>query len=241
MTTLTFILGMERFNAHVWAEVERLLQAGGAPVRLLRFNDDHVERQDPALAAAIAESEVVFITLINTRQNAEWLAGQLDRHPPKAVFVFESMPEAMALNRVGDYRVKGGKSALPKPMQLVLKLITQGRDEDTLYAYTKLSKISAKLLPFMPAKLHDFRTWLSTPAASLAALRRSAPHPSCCGSRRAASCSTRAGMRPCWRTATPGRPRSGTALPTCWAGARSAIVWSRGCSIRPPLRLCWMR
>lgn len=161
MTTLTFIAGMERFNAHVWDAVTQALQAGGVNIRLLRFNDDHVERRDPAPAAAIAEADVVFITLINMRANADWLTEQLGHANPRAVFAFESMPEVMALNRVGSYRVQGGKGSLPKPMQLVLKLLTQGREEDTLYAYTKLTKITSKLLPLMPAKLHDFRTWLS--------------------------------------------------------------------------------
>ncbi|KPV47850.1 magnesium chelatase, partial [Kouleothrix aurantiaca] len=118
-------------------------------------------RRDPALAAAIAEADVLFVTLINTRASADWLAEQIARAQPRAVFAFESMPEVMALNRVGAYRVQGGKGSLPKPMQLVLKLLTQGREEDTLYAYTRLTKITARLLPLMPAKLHDFRTWLS--------------------------------------------------------------------------------
>ncbi|MFN8500346.1 cobaltochelatase subunit CobN [Kouleothrix sp.] len=161
MATLTFIAGMERFNAHVWDEVAQALRAGGVGARLLRFNDDHVERRDPALAQAIGESDVVFVTLINMRSQADWLAEQIGQASPRAVFAFESMPEVMALNRVGEYRVQGGKGSLPKPMQLILRLLTQGREEDTLYAYTKLTKITAKLLPLMPAKLHDFRTWLS--------------------------------------------------------------------------------
>lgn len=39
MKTLTFILGMERFNAHIWEEVERNLRQSGVAVRLLRFHD----------------------------------------------------------------------------------------------------------------------------------------------------------------------------------------------------------
>ncbi|MBK9710682.1 MAG: magnesium chelatase subunit H [Kouleothrix sp.] len=161
MINLTFITGMERFNAHLWSDVERRLRAGGVDVRIMRFHDGHVEQRDPALARAIAGADVLFITLINMRDQAAWLAEQLARSRAKTVFAFESMPEVMELTRVGEYRVAGGKSALPKPMQMILKLITRGRDEDTLYAYTKLTKISAKLLPLMPAKLKDFRTWLS--------------------------------------------------------------------------------
>jgi magnesium chelatase subunit H len=162
MITLTLILGMERFNAHVWREVERRLREGGVDVRIRRFHDGHVEARDPALTQAIAEADALFITLINMREYAVWLAERIERSRAKAIFAFESMPEVMALTRVGEYRVSGGgKSSLPKPMQMLLRLITRGRDEDTLYAYTKLTKISAKLLPLMPPKLKDFRTWLS--------------------------------------------------------------------------------
>jgi magnesium chelatase subunit H len=161
MATITMILGMERFNAHIWSEVERSLRADGVDVQLLRFHDGHVERRDPELVAAIARADALFITLINMHEQAAWLAEQTHQHQPPVVFAFESMPEVMALTRVGEYRVSGGRGAMPKPMQMVVKLLTRGRDEDTLYAYTKLSKITAKLLPLMPAKLHDFRTWLS--------------------------------------------------------------------------------
>ncbi|PJF24076.1 MAG: magnesium chelatase, partial [Phototrophicales bacterium] len=115
-----------------------------------------------ALADAIAQADVLFITLINMREQAQWLKEQIEHADPKIVFAFESMPEVMALTRVGEYRVQnGGRASMPKPMQAVLRLMTRGREEDTLYAYTKLTKITAKLLPLMPPKLKDFRTWLS--------------------------------------------------------------------------------
>ncbi len=162
MKTLTFILGMERFNAHIWEEVERNLRQSGVAVRLLRFHDGHVEQRDPALADAIRQADVLFITLINMREQAEWLKAQIDQAGVATVFAFESMPEVMALTRVGEYRVQsGGRASMPKPMQAVLRLMTRGREEDTLYAYTKLTKLTAKLLPLMPPKLKDFRTWLS--------------------------------------------------------------------------------
>jgi magnesium chelatase subunit H len=161
MITLTFVLGMERFNAHIWEEVGELLRAGGIDARIHRFHDGHVAERDPALVEAIAKADVLFVTLINMREQAEWLAEQVQRAGTKTVFAFESMPEVMALTRVGEYRVTGAKGAMPKPMQALVRLITRGRDEDTLYAYTKLSKLTAKLLPLMPPKLKDFRTWLS--------------------------------------------------------------------------------
>lgn len=162
MTNLTFILGMERFNTHIWSEVEQNLRNDRLDVRLQRFHDGHVAEQDPALEQAIAQADVLFITLINMREYAEWLGQMIERYQPKTVFAFESMPEVMGLTRVGAYRVSGGgRAAMPRPMQAILKLITRGRDEDTLYAYSKLSKLTSKLLPLMPPKLSDFRTWLS--------------------------------------------------------------------------------
>jgi len=162
MPTITMINGMERFNAHVWREVSALLQKDSVAVRILRFHDGHVHTQDEALAKAIAEADVVFISLINDRDDADWLTAQLKRSRVKTVFAYESMPEVMSLTQVGDYRIDSSKnSGMPKPMQAILRLITKGRDEDTLYAYTKLTKAAAKLLPLMPAKLKDFRTWLS--------------------------------------------------------------------------------
>ena len=161
MTTLTFVLGMERFNAHVWEAITEQLATVAPDVSLLRFHDGHVEQRDPALMQAIATADVLFITLINMRGQADWLAEQVGRSPARAVFAFESMPEVMALNRVGEYRIEGGRGSLPKPMQAILRLITRGRDEDTLYAYMKLTRVATKLLPLMPPKLKDFRTWLS--------------------------------------------------------------------------------
>ena len=162
MPTITMINGMERFNAHVWREVSALLQKDGVAVRILRFHDGHVRNHDEALARAIGEADVVFISLINDRDDADWLTAQLKRSGVKTVFAYESMPEVMGLTQVGDYRIDSSKnSSMPKPMQAILRLITKGRDEDTLYAYTKLTKAASKLLPLMPAKLKDFRTWLS--------------------------------------------------------------------------------
>ncbi len=161
MTTITFVVGIERFNAGVWQDVEARLKRDGVDVRINRFNDDHADRQDPALAASIARSEVVFLSLINQRKEVDWLAAQITSAKVPTVFAYESMPETMALTQVGDYRVKEKKGGGSKPMQLLMRLITRGRDEDTLYAYTKLVKITSKLLPLIPDKLGGFKTWLT--------------------------------------------------------------------------------
>ena len=160
MTTITFVVGIERFNSGAWDEVERRLAADGAKVRLRRYHDAHVDQADPALAADLVDSDVVFISLINMRPQADWLASQLAQSRAKAVFAYESMPEVMALTKVGEHRFKEKKGEVPKVVKVLMRLITRGRDEDALYAYTKLVKVASKLLPLIPQKLAGFRTWL---------------------------------------------------------------------------------
>ena len=160
MATLTFVVGIERFNAGAWAEVERRLAHEGAEVRIRRYHDAHVDAADPALARDLADSDVVFISLINMRPQADWLAAQLAGSRAAAVFAYESMPEVMALTKVGEHRFKEKKGEAPKAVKLLMRLITRGRDEDALYAYTKLVKVASKMLPLIPKKLAGFRTWL---------------------------------------------------------------------------------
>ena len=160
MTTITFVVGIERFNSGAWDEVERRLAADGAKVRLRRYHDAHVDQADPALAADLIDADVVFISLINMRPQSDWLASQLAQSRAKAVFAYESMPEVMALTKVGEHRFKEKKGEVPKVVKVLMRLITRGRDEDALYAYTKLVKVASKLLPLIPQKLAGFRTWL---------------------------------------------------------------------------------
>ena len=161
MATLTFVVGIERFNAGIWGEVERRLHSCGIDAKLRIFNDAHVDRDDPSLAQALASSDIVFISLINMRDQADWLAAKLEGSRATAVFAYESMPEVMALTRVGEHRFKEKKGEAPKVFKLLMRLVTRGRDEDALYTYTKLVKVASKMLPLIPKKLSGFRTWLA--------------------------------------------------------------------------------
>ena len=160
MATLTFVVGIERFNAGIWGEVERRLASIGVAAKLRIFNDAHIDRDDATLAAALADSDIVFVSLINMRAQADWLAAKLAASRAAAVFAYESMPEVMALTRVGEHRFKEKKGEAPKVFKLLMRLVTRGRDEDALYTYTKLVKVASKMLPLIPKKLAGFRTWL---------------------------------------------------------------------------------
>jgi magnesium chelatase subunit H len=161
MVRITFVVGIERFNAGIWSEVQKNLKAAHVDVEIRHYHDAHVDQEDAALAADIQSSDVVFLSLINMRSQADWLSAQLATSPAKAVFAYESMPEAMQLTKVGEHRFKEKQGEAPKVVKLLMRLITRGRDEDALYAYTKLVKIASKTLPLIPKKLAGLRTWIS--------------------------------------------------------------------------------
>lgn len=110
---LVAIVGLEHFNKKVWDEVKADL----APVaHLQQFTEWELERKDPAVAQAIRQADCLFISMINFKEQADWLREQVAQSNAKAVFAFESMPEVMALNRVGDYVVAqkpGRRAACP--------------------------------------------------------------------------------------------------------------------------------
>lgn len=161
MYRMTFVVGIERFNGAVWDDIRAALAADGIQCRIERFHEGHIEQRDTALQAALRETDIVFLSLINLRAQAEWLQTQLESSSTQAVFAYESMPEVMALTRVGEHRFKARKGEPPKVIQTLMRLVTRGRDEDTLYTYAKLVKIAAKILPLVPKKMAGFRTWLS--------------------------------------------------------------------------------
>lgn len=161
MYRMTFVVGIERFNGAVWDEIRAALRADGIDCHIARFHEGHIDQADADLTHALRDSDVVFLSLINMRSQAEWLQCALEQSRAQAVFAYESMPEVMALTRVGEHRFKARKSEPPKVIQALMRLVTRGRDEDTLYTYAKLVKIAAKMLPLVPKKMAGFRTWLS--------------------------------------------------------------------------------
>ena len=161
MYRMTFVVGIERFNGAVWDEIRAALRAGGVDCHIERFHEGHVDSADAALQRALRSTDIVFLSLINMRTQAEWLQTQLAESEAKAIFAYESMPEVMALTRVGEHRFKARKGEPPKVIQTLMRLVTRGRDEDTLYTYAKLVKIASKVLPLVPKKMAGFRTWLN--------------------------------------------------------------------------------
>ncbi len=153
------IVGLEHFNAHVWEQVRGDL-ASDAVVR--NFTERDLEGDNPAVSQAIREADCLFVSMINFRAHADYLRGEVEHSRAKTVFAYESMPEVMKLNRVGDYDLskREGKGGMPDSVKKVAKLLVNGREEDTLYGYTKLMKLTQTLMRFMPEKARDFKNWM---------------------------------------------------------------------------------
>ncbi len=152
------IVGLEQYNAGLWKKIKGLLST---EADLTQLSDVDLDKKNPEAAAAIQEADCVFMSMINFKEQIDWYKLQLDQSTnDKTVFVFESMPEAMALTKVGGYSVGDGKAGMPDIVKKVAKMLVKGRDEDALYGYMKLMKIMRTILPLVPNKAKDFKNWL---------------------------------------------------------------------------------
>lgn len=154
------VVGMEHFNKHVWDEV-RVGLASDATVQ--QFTEWELDAKSPECAEAIRNADCMFISMVNFNDQADWLREQVGQSRAQTVFAYESMPEVMSLTKVGDYVVSnkpGSKGGMPAPIKKIAKMLVQGREEDTLYGYTKLMKLMQTMMRFMPAKARDFKNWM---------------------------------------------------------------------------------
>ena len=153
------IVGLEQYNTNLWKKIIKLLEK---EADLTQWTDVDLEKQNPETAKAVSEADCVFMSMIQFKEQVDWFREQLDtaENREKTVFVFESMPDAMALTKVGNYEVTEGKSGMPDAVKKVAKMLVKGRDEDALYGYMKLMKIMRTILPLVPKKAKDFKNWL---------------------------------------------------------------------------------
>ena len=152
------VVGLEQYNAGLWKKIKGLLSS---EAELTQLSDIDLEKKHPDAAKAIQEADCVFMSMINFKDQIDWFKLQLDQsNNEKTIFIFESMPEAMALTKVGSYSVGDGKAGMPDMVKKVAKMLVNGRDEDALYGYMKLMKIMRTILPLVPNKAKDFKNWL---------------------------------------------------------------------------------
>jgi magnesium chelatase subunit H len=147
--------GLENFNRSIWDDVRAEL----APdAELRQFTDGDV--RTPELEAALAEADCVFLSMLNIKSDADWLAPRVDASRTKTVFAYESMPEIMQLTRVGDYQMRNTKG-MPPALRKIARMLAGGREEDTLYGFTKMQTFMKAGMKFMPAKMKDFKNWMT--------------------------------------------------------------------------------
>lgn len=152
------VVGLEQYNAGLWRKIKGLLSG---EAELTQLSDVDLEKQHPEAGAAIREADCVFMSMIQFKEQVDWFKEQVEAGTPgKTIFVFESMPEAMSLTKVGSYGTGDGKAGMPDMVKKVAKMLVKGRDEDALYGYMKLMKIMRTILPLVPAKAKDFKNWL---------------------------------------------------------------------------------
>ncbi len=154
------IVGMEQFNHGVWKQVQQELSE---VAEVNRWTDVELDRKDATLGQQIREADCVFLSMLHQHDAAEFLHEQIAQSHAKTIFAFESMPEIMALNKVGDYVVanSGKKAGMPEPVKKIAMMLVKGREEDALYGYTKLMKVMQTAMRFMPAKMRDFKNWMT--------------------------------------------------------------------------------
>jgi len=156
----TAVIGLEQYSTSLWRQISHDLSA---EIELSQWSDVDLAQQNPEAAASIQAADCLFISRIQFTEQVDWLRAQVeaaDNAAQKTIFVYESMPEATALTRVGNYVVSGDGGGMPNMVKKVARLLVKGRDEDALYGYTKLMRIMRSVLPLVPNKARDFKHWL---------------------------------------------------------------------------------
>lgn len=151
------ILGMDQYNRRVWQEVRNNLSDNAL---LEEWSDLDLEQQNPDLAKSLKDADCLFLTVIQFKHQVDWLQECIKDTNITTIFSYESMPEVMAMTKVGTYCPTGDGSGMPDIVKKVAKLLVKGRDEDALYGYVKLLKIMRTMLPLIPKKAKDFKNWM---------------------------------------------------------------------------------
>jgi magnesium chelatase subunit H len=163
-TRMTMVVGMEQYNLSFLNGLGQRIGRECPGFEITVYADLDIDKKPDELKAAIAASDCFFASLINITEQANWLVEQVEAAKIPAVLVFESLPEVMELNRLGNYAIKkpgGGKSEMPKPVKALANMLVHGREEDAFYGYIKLQKFTNRLMKFMPPQLNDMKRWMT--------------------------------------------------------------------------------
>ncbi|MEI6043156.1 MAG: cobaltochelatase subunit CobN, partial [Chloroflexota bacterium] len=161
---LTMVVGMEQYNVSFLTGIGQRVAQECPSFEITVFAEIDINQKPKELKAAIAKSDCFFASLIHSSEQAQWLIHEIERANPAVVLVFESLPEIMELNKVGNYTTRkadGSKGEMPKSVKALANLLVKGREEDAFYSYVKLQKFTNRLVRFMPSKLSDMKHWMT--------------------------------------------------------------------------------
>jgi magnesium chelatase subunit H len=159
MKRIVLIAGFESFNADLYRKAADLAQARCPELEILVFSDRDITSKSTQVAAALANAQVFFGSLLFDYDQVLWLRDRLTHIPVR--LVFESALELMSLTQLGAFAIGDKPKGMPKPIKFILDKFSQGREEDRLAGYISFLKVGPKLLKYVPVqKVQDLRNWL---------------------------------------------------------------------------------
>ncbi|MGB7708937.1 MAG: magnesium chelatase subunit H [Microcoleus sp.] len=159
MKRIVLIAGFESFNADLYRKAAQLAVAGCRDLEVLVFSDRALADQPEAVAAALANADVFFGSLLFDYDAVMWLRERVQNIPIR--LVFESALELMSLTQIGAFKIGDRPKGMPKPIKFILDKFGNGREEDKLAGYISFLKVGPKLLKYVPLqKVQDLRNWL---------------------------------------------------------------------------------
>lgn len=159
MKRIVLIAGFESFNADLYRKAAQLAVAGCRDLEVRVFSDRALADQPDAVAAALANADVFFGSLLFDYDAVMWLRARVQHIPIR--LVFESALELMSLTQIGAFKIGDRPKGMPKPVKFILDKFGNGREEDKLAGYISFLKVGPKLLKYVPLqKVQDLRNWL---------------------------------------------------------------------------------
>jgi magnesium chelatase, H subunit len=159
MKRIVLIAGFESFNADLYRKAAQLAVAGCRDLEVRVFSDRALADQPDAVAAALANADVFFGSLLFDYDSVMWLRERVQHIPIR--LVFESALELMSLTQIGAFKIGDRPKGMPKPVKFILDKFGNGREEDKLAGYISFLKVGPKLLKYVPLqKVQDLRNWL---------------------------------------------------------------------------------
>ncbi|PIG93466.1 magnesium chelatase subunit H [Gloeocapsopsis sp. IPPAS B-1203] len=159
MQRIVLIAGFESFNADLYRKAALLAEERCPELEIEVFSDRDISTKPETVAAALADAQVFFGSLLFDYDQVLWLRDRVQHIAIR--LVFESALELMSLTRLGAFAIGDKPKGMPKPVKFILDKFSQGREEDRLAGYISFLKIGPKLLKFVPGqKVQDLRNWL---------------------------------------------------------------------------------